>query len=312
MSTGRDAGKKVKLLDADAEDNAGAAVGYNTMEDPKVAVKRMQSKQILDPGLKDWDNYLSGNGNMLCPSTPSCLLSVAVPCAWLGGCVTIQENTGLVVLSNGKLAAVHTEPGLTVINPCCTSKIEISTKQQSVDLPETKVIDRKGNPVSISAIVVFRISKVIRAALEVENVNLYVRTQASAVLKEIASQYPYEPGADNGPSLKTAAESITHEMVEALQAKVSVAGVTICDFMLNELSYAPEIAGSMLVRQQAEALIDARKMIVNGAVDIARGAADALTNEGIPMSDAAKSRMVSNLICVVAGDSNVQPVLQLS
>jgi len=302
--------KNAKLLEENSDE---PAAGYNTMEGAKVvAVNKMQSMQRADPGLKDWDNYLHGNGNMCCPSIASCLASTLIPFAWLGGCVTIQENTGLVVLSNGKLAAVHTEPGLTMINPCCTKKIELSTKQQSLDLPETKVIDRKGNPISISAIVVFRISKVIRAALEVENVRLYVRTQASAVLKEIASQYPYEPSTEGEPSLKTAAESITHDMVEALQCKVTVAGVTICDFMLNELSYAPEIAGSMLVRQQAEALIDARKMIVNGAVDIARGAAEALTNEGIPMSDSEKSKMVSNLICVVAGDSNVQPVLQLS
>jgi len=297
--------KKESLLDDGTE--SAAPKGYNSMN-----VNRMASTQVIDAGLKDWDNYLTGNGDLCCPSAASAFFSCLVPCVWFGGCTTIQENTGLVVLSNGKLSAVHSEPGLICINPCCTNKMQISTKQLSIDLPETKVIDKKGNPIIISAIVVFRVSNVIRAALEVEDVNLYVQTQASAVLKEIASQYPYEPSAPGQSSLKTAAESISHEMIQALQAKVKVAGVTVCDFMLNELAYAPEISSSMLVRQQAEALIEARQMIVEGAVDIAKRAADSLTEEGIPMSDAAKSRMVSNLICVVAGDSNVQPVLQLS
>ncbi len=100
-------------------------------------------------------------------------------------------------------------------------------------------------------------------------------------------------------------------MVRALQEKLNVAGINVIDFLLNELSYAPEIAVSMLQRQQAEALIDARTMIVQGAVDIAKNAADQLDREGIAMSDGEKARMVTNLMCIICGDANVQPTLDI-
>jgi regulator of protease activity HflC (stomatin/prohibitin superfamily) len=123
-----------------------------------------------------------------------------------------------------------------------------------------------------------------------------------AILKTIASRYPYET-TDGSASLKTHSDEIGREMVRELQLHVRVAGVEVVDMLLNELSYAPEIASAMLQRQQAEALVDARTLIVNGAVEIARNAIRQLTEAGVDVDDHERARLVSNLICVICGDS---------
>lgn len=260
---------------------------------------------------KDWENAIDGNGDLCCPGAAACICSTLFFPMWPCGLTTVNENQGVVVLHMGKLAAVIDEPGLTCINPCCTSKRMVDTKRISMDLPNTKVIDAKGNPVIISAIIVYRITNVVRAALEVANVPAFVRSQGTAVMKQVASKYPYEARGDE-PSLKSEAEMVGSEMVTRLGEKVKSVGVTVLDFLLNELSYAPEIAGSMLVRQQAEALLDARTMVVEGAVSIASRAADQLRESGITMQESEKARMVSNLMCIICGDANVQPTMNIS
>lgn len=208
----------------------------------------------------------------------------------------------MVLLANGKLAGIRSKPGLFCVNPCCTKTMLQSLKQQSFDLKTTKIIDKKGNPIMVSAIVIMRVQNLIRSTLEVQNVQAYVQNAATAVMKQVASKYAYETP-DNSISLKTHAAEIGQEMVVLLQEKVNTVGTLIVDMMLNELSYAPEIASSMLQRQQAEALIDARSLIVQGAVDIARNASEQLKTHGIDMAQSEKARMVSNLICVICGDA---------
>jgi len=172
-------------------------------------------------------------------------------------------------------------------------------------MQKIKCIDLKGNPIVIRAIVVFRVSDVIKASLEVQDYSQFVLTQATAVLKTVASKYPYE-SSDDSESLKEDAAAITHELIKTLQGKVNVAGISVIDFVLNELSYAPEIAQSMLVRQQAEALLGARTQIVNGAVQISKTAAQKLADGGLVMTDAERARMVSNLMCIICGDADDQ------
>lgn len=279
--------------------------------DDKVHSMLANASTVRETNGHKWDNIVTEGGNLCCPSALSCVASCLMPCVWLGSCKTVNENEGMIVLVNGKLAATQTEPGLTCVNPCCTTTRVTTMKQCSFSLPEVKVIDARGNPIIISAIVVYRVKNVVKALLEVENHASYVSTQAGAVLKQIASKYPYEAKVDHEPALKTDADTIGTEMVVALQNKVQSAGVEIINFLLNELSYAPEIAASMLVRQQAEAMVDARTMIVQGAVEIAKNAVDRLDKEGIEMDDKDKAKMVSNLMCIICGDSNVQPTLDL-
>lgn len=252
-----------------------------------------------------YDGVDTGGNSLCCPNFLSCCASTIVPCVWVCSCVVVEENTGLVVLSNGKLSAAITDPGLHAVNPCCTQKFIVSQKQRCLQMQKIKVIDLKGNPIIIRAIVVFRVRDVIKASLEVENYSGFVLTQATAVLKSVASKYPYE-SSDGGESLKEDAAAVTHELIRTLQAKVNVAGISVIDFVLNELSYAPEIAQSMLVRQQAEALLGARTQIVTGAVEIAKTAARDLAAGGLVMTDDEKARMVSNLMCIICGDADDQ------
>jgi membrane protease subunit (stomatin/prohibitin family) len=244
-----------------------------------------------------------------CPGPLSCCLSAFLP-VWFGGCQTVNENEAAVNLTWGKLSSVITEPGIYCMNPCGLQTFKQSMKQVSLDLKKVKVIDKKGNPLLLSAIVVYRVVDPVKASLEVQNVRQYIASMGEAVLKQIAALYPYESH-KNEPSLKTEAQHIAQRMIRKLQTKVSSCGASILDFALTDLSYAPEIAQAMLVRQQAEALIDARTMIVQGAVDIAYDAAKQLNDRGVTMDNHEKSRMVSNLMCIICGDANVQPTLSV-
>ena len=127
------------------------------------------------------------------------------------------------------------------VNPCCTEKYILSQKQRCLEMQKIKCIDLKGNPIIIRAIVVFRVNDVIKASLEVQDYSSFVLTQSTAVLKSVSSKYPYE-SSDGSESLKEDAAAITHELITTLQAKVQVAGISVIDFVINELSYAPEIA----------------------------------------------------------------------
>jgi len=265
---------------------------YHALETSPLSVSRYDAADV-------------GNGSLCCPNALSCIASTIIPIVWLRSCVTVEENSGLVVLVNGKLSASITEPGLHAVNPCCTQKFIVSQKQKCLQMPKIKVIDLKGNPIVIRAIVVFRVRDVVKASLEVQDYTQFVRTQATAILKSVASKYPYE-SSDGSESLKEDAAAITHELINTLQAKVNIAGISVIDFVINELSYAPEIAQSMLVRQQAEALLGARSQIVNGAVQIAKQAARDLAEGGLNMSDSEKARMVSNLMCIICGDADDQ------
>ena len=257
---------------------------------------------------RDWESASQGEGDLCCPSCLSGFCSFIFPCVWLGGCKTLNESEGMVILVNGKLTAIRREPGMFCLNPCCTTSVVVSTRQTSLNLPMSKIIDKKGNPINISAMLNYRIKNIVRATLEITNVNAFVANAATAILKNVASLYAYETN-DGSPSLKTHSHDIGEEMVRALQERVEVAGVRIVDMLLNELSYAPEIAAAMLQRQQAEALVEARTLIVQGAVEIARNASQQLAASGIEMNPQEKARMVSNLICVICGDSHVQPTM---
>lgn len=267
----------------------------------------------IEKALLKYENVQVGTTDCLsraCPDVLSCALSLFLP-AWFGGCQVVNENEATVNLSWGKLSSVIHEPGIYCVNPCGLQTFKQSLKQVSLDLKKVKVIDKKGNPLLLSAIVVYRIEDPIRASLEVQNVRSFLSSMGEAVLKQIAALYPYETTDDDEPSLKTEATHIAQIMVRRLQVKARACGARILDFALTDLSYAPEIAQSMLVRQQAEALIDARTMIVQGAVDIAYSAAKQLADRGVHMDSHEKSRMVSNIMCIICGDANVQPTLSV-
>ncbi len=222
----------------------------------------------------------------------------------------LHPQEEMVVLYWGKYRKTVTDPGIHFLNVFGRKLIRISTKQQTIELPKNTVADGNGNPIIISGIVTFVFHDTKKATLEVEEPIRFVHSQAQAVLKQIASQYPYE--SKDGHSLKAEAENISTELRLKLQEKVAPAGAQINSFELNDLAYAPEIAQNMLIRQQAMALIDARKIIVEGAVEIVNDAVEMLGKKQIDLDEETKSRLIVNLLTVICGDSKVQPTVAIT
>ena len=197
------------------------------------------------------------------------------------------------------------------MNPCGREAQVVSLKQTSVELTAVKVADANGNPLVISGVVNYRVVDATRAALDVLHLGNYVKVNAHASLKRVASLYPYETR-DGSPSLKSEVEQLSRALRELLQRKTAVSGVKIVSFELSDLSYAAEVAPMMLVRQQAQALIDARSTIVAASVSIVHGALSKLEDKGHALSEREKSKLISNMMTVLAGESRPLPTLSLS
>jgi len=250
-------------------------------------------------------------GKRCCPSTLSCCLGLC-PLAWICGITQVTFRQEAVVLNYGKYIGTLREPGCYCMNGCGTSIHWVSTSVCSTDLPALKVIDSRGNPLRVSGVVMWVVEDSKRAALEIRDYSNFLRSQAEVVMKQICSQHPYEarhPHEED--SLKTEAGKIRVDIVRLLQSKVHQAGIKVLDFSFNEISYAQEIASQMLVKQQAEAVVEARQITVNGAVGIAYDAIVQLRKKGIEVSQAEANRLASNLIITICSESHVQPTLSL-
>ena len=228
-----------------------------------------------------------------------------LPITLLFSWVIVHPQEEAVVLLWGKFSKLMRTPGLYWFVLWGRKVIKITTKKQAIDIPRSVVADGNGNPIVVAGVVTYYFIDTKKAALDVEDADAYVKTQALAVLKQLCSRYPYE--AKEGDSLKSEAAEIGVEMVRLLQSKVDVAGAKVEAFELSDLTYAPEIASAMLVRQQAQALVDARKTIVEGAVEIVSDAVTMLEERDLGIPKDAQPRMISNLLTVICGDSNVQP-----
>lgn len=251
---------------------------------------------------------------LCCPSTAACFLSSLFPFSWLGAgasCRVVPVRQELVVLNFGKYVGVAREPGLYCINPCGSDGILVTTAITTYDVPSLKVLDAKGSPLIVSGVVTYQVKDVQRAALDVGSYQTYIKQQSEVVLKQICSQHPYESSKPGEESLKGEQHLIRTQIVQMFQERADRAGVRILRFEFNELSYAPEIAGSMLVRQQAEAMLDARKVVVEGAVSIAYNAVQHLKQAGITFNESESANLVSNLIVTLCSESRVQPTISL-
>eukprot|EP01043_Picozoa_sp_COSAG02_P010359 COSAG02_NODE_363_length_23785_cov_21.830828_4_plen_394_part_00 len=239
------------------------------------------------------------------------------PLAWLDACccIPVNEREEQVLLVFGEYYSTLRSPGMHYVNPMGLEKRVVSTKRQNMDIGSAtqsfKVADRDGNPVIVSGVISFRIIDSKAAALDVENAQDFVQTQAQTVLKQIVSRYPYE-STDGAASLKTETYEIGLELCRTLQEKVHVAGVLVESFELSDLSYAPEIAQVMLVRQQAKAMVDARQTIVDGAVGIVNTAITRLAREGTELTTEDRSKLTINLLTVICGESGATPTVALN
>lgn len=238
-------------------------------------------------------------------------VSICFPPILLFGFFILNPREEIVVLRFGKYVTTLKTQGIRWIHPVGRTLHRISTRDATLEIPKTTVVEKNGNPIEISAIVLYRVDDTYKAALQVEDYHRFLSNQAGAVIKRVSSIFPYESGDEEIPCLKKESEVVTQSFVHELQEAIMTAGVKVLGFRLNDLTYAPEIAQSMLMRQQAMALIDARKTIVDGAVQIVRDAVGQLQSEGFELDSTHRDQLVSNLLVVLCSGERAQPVLQV-
>jgi len=190
------------------------------------------------------------------------------------------------------------------------SRHRVSLRARTLNGEKLKVNDKRGNPIEIAAIVIWRIQDTAQATFDVDDYEKYVETQSESALRHLASCYAYDHGEDNETTLRSGVEEVSQALRSELQERLAKAGVVVEEARLMHLAYAPEIAQAMLRRQQAEAVIAARQKIVHGAVSMVDMALKELAEKGVvQLDDERKAAMVSNLMVVLCGESEVHPVI---
>jgi regulator of protease activity HflC (stomatin/prohibitin superfamily) len=187
---------------------------------------------------------------------------------------------------------------------------KISLRARTMNVEKLKVNDKRGNPIEIGAVLVWRVQDTAQAVFDVDDYGKYVETQSESALRHLASQYAYDHGEENENTLRSNATEVSAGLKEELEERLSRAGIAVEEARLTHLAYAPEIAQAMLRRQQAEAVIAARQKIVQGAVSMVDMALrDLAEKQVVVLDDERKAAMVSNLMVVLCGESEVHPVV---
>jgi regulator of protease activity HflC (stomatin/prohibitin superfamily) len=224
----------------------------------------------------------------------------------LGGFFVLQPRTQAVVLRFGRVVETVTEAGIHFAFPLGRRIVRITSSVVSVDLPRTTVLEAHGSPIEVSGICSYRVVEAQKALLDVQDVHAMVGLLAGAVLKNVCAEYPYETPDPHTPCLRKENEVVTQHLVRDLQALLVPAGVQVLQFRINDLTYAPEIAQSMLMRQQAVAMVDSRRTIVEGAVQTACDAHARMRESGLPLDAAAAAGFASSLMMVLCSGERVQ------
>ncbi|OKK20792.1 hypothetical protein AMK16_10240 [Streptomyces sp. CB00455] len=251
----------------------------------------------------------SADGGLKAALTAAGIVLALAAFVAMSGLNTVAPGEARVVQLFGRYRGTIRADGLRWVNPL-TSREKISTRVRNHETAVLKVNDAYGNPIELAAVVVWRVEDTARATFEVDDFTEFVETQTEAAVRHIAIEYPYDAHEEGGLSLRGNAEEITEKLAVELHARVEAAGVHIIESRFTHLAYAPEIASAMLQRQQAGAVVAARKQIVEGAVGMVELALTRLQEEDIVELDAErKAAMVSNLMVVLCGDRAAQPVL---
>ncbi|ARP72073.1 hypothetical protein LK07_22500 [Streptomyces pluripotens] len=225
------------------------------------------------------------------------------------GLNTVAPGEARVVQLFGRYRGTIRQDGLRWVNPF-TSRTRISTRVRNHETAVLKVNDAYGNPIELAAVVVWKVQDTAQAVFEVDDYAEFVATQTETAVRHIAIEYPYDAHDENGLSLRGNAEEITEKLAVELQARVEAAGVQVVESRFTHLAYAPEIASAMLQRQQAGAVVAARREIVDGAVGMVEAALARIAERDIvELDEERKAAMVSNLMVVLCGDRAPQPVL---
>lgn len=249
--------------------------------------------------------HYDGGGYLLALGIVLLFISIFI----FAGLFTVEPNQAVVLILFGKYVGTEKTQGFRWANPLYTKK-KISLRVRNFDSEKLKVNDKKGNPIEISAVVVWKVEDTAEAVFEVDDYLNYVHVQSESATRHLATSYPYDDTDGEDISLRSSIDEVSEHLQKEIQERVSAAGVTVLEAKLNHLAYAPEIAHAMLQRQQAEAIIAARQKIVEGAVGMVEMALDRLKKQGVvELDEERKANMVSNLMVVLCSDKATQPII---
>jgi len=225
------------------------------------------------------------------------------------GFFTVQPNNAKVLVLFGKYIGSVVTDGFFWANPLY-SKTQISLRLRNFNSEVLKVNDQRGNPVEIGIIVVWKVVNTAQAVFDVDDYANFVKIQSESAVRHLASTYPYDQGEEDEVTLRGGSDQVSEALMVEIQDRLQKAGVMIDEARLSHLAYAPEIASAMLRRQQAEAIIAARRKIVQGAVSMVEMALTELSHlDIVTFDEERKAAMVSNLLIVLCGETEAQPVI---
>lgn len=266
------------------------------------------------------------------------IISLIIGIFILCGLKVLNPNEAIVLVFFGKYYGTISKEGFYFVNPFC-SAINPTYESQSIKISKSKeeneetsitsitkkvslkaltlnngiqkVNDEMGNPIMVGVVVIWKVINPTKAVFNVDNYKTYLSIQCDTALRNVARLYPYDVNdASEEKTLRGSSQEVADKLKEELQTRVNVAGIEVCEVRITHLAYAPEIAAAMLQRQQAEAIIAARKKIVEGAVGMVEMALNSLNeNDIVKLDDEKKAAMVSNLLVVLCGNKDAQPVV---
>lgn len=229
----------------------------------------------------------------------------------LPGLIIVNPNESKVLILFGKYVGTVKADGFFWVNPL-TSKKKLSLRARNLNGQQLKVNDKMGNPIEIAAVIVWQVKETAKASFSVEDYLQYVNIQSEAAVRHLANSFAYDNLEDESAqiTLKDGADKVNSLLEDELNERLSRAGIEVIEARISHLAYAQEIASAMLQRQQATAVIAARKLIVEGAVGMVEMALERLSEkEIVTLDEERKAAMVSNLLVVLCGDRNAQPVV---
>ena len=237
------------------------------------------------------------------------ILTLIVAVVMSSGFFTLQPNEAAVLILFGAYKGTVRESGFFFTNPF-NKKLKISLRARNLNSEKLKVNEKRGNPIEIAAVVVWRVKDTAQALFDVDNYENYVKIQSESAVRHVASRYAYDDGEPDELTLRGGADEVSAALTRELQDRLGKAGVQVEEARLTHLAYAPEIAQAMLRRQQAEAVIAARQKIVHGAVSMVEMALNELSAKRVVhLDEERKAAMVSNLLVVLCGESEAHPVI---
>ena len=229
----------------------------------------------------------------------------------LPGFVIVNPNESSVLILFGAYKGTIRNNGFWWVNPFFVKK-KISLRARNLDSDPIKVNDKIGNPIMIGVVMVWKVKETYKSAFEVDDYVHFVDIQSEAAVRKLAGHYPYDNFEDAGAeiTLRSGGDEVNQKLEDEISERLSIAGIEVIEARINYIAYAQEIAGAMLKRQQATAIVAARTKIVEGAVGMVEMALEALSEKGIiELDEEKKASMVSNLMVVLTSDKDVAPVV---